>query len=220
METSTIIFIGIGILGLIGIGVFLYFAFKSNKKQESQPPPDNNTTKLITGGDTATPTSPGTTTPGITSPYIAVDPIFPPTSQYENVVDDLNKLNPTKPTDNGEVTVDNVSLLLKTQNVLPHTDNMTVQTLFNMGKILFDETTNTYKLAPSEYHPPSYGKPTLQHIIEVLNTLPIKENNGILYYTAVPMTEVAIVVPGVTNKTLQGLFNKRFKLENGMFVIM
>lgn len=222
METSTIVFISLGILGMIGIGVFLYFAIKSSKKQETPSPSlDNNTTKLITGGDT---TQPGTTQPGTTQgttpPYIAVDPLFPPSSHYEVVVDDLNKLNPTKPTENGEVTINNVSLLLKNQNVLPHTDNMTIQTLFNMGKILFDETANIYKLAPLEYRPPEYGKPTLEHIIDVLNTLPINEKDGILYYTAVPLSEVNTIVPGVTNKTLQSLLNKRFQSKNNMFVIM
>jgi len=219
------VFIGFGIVAVIGLGVFLYFMFKSKTKT-----PDTTTLGSTLGttlSDTTTPgtmtpgtMTPGTTTPGITSPYIAVDPIFPPSSHYENIVDDLNKLNPTKPTDNGEVTIDNVSVLLKTQNVLPHTDNMTIQTLFNMGNIMYDDTTNKYVIAPANYHPPSYGKPTLSHIIDVLNTQPIKVNNDTLYYTAIPLTEVAIIVPGVTNKTLQNLFNVRFKLEDGMFVLI
>lgn len=219
------VFIGFGIVAFIGLGVFLYFMFKSKTKTSDNTSPDTttlgSTQGTTTSSDTTTPGTmiPGTTTtPGMTSPYIAVDPIFPPSTHYENVVDDLNKLNPTKPTDNGEVTVDNVSVLLKTQNVLPHTDNMTIQTLFNMGNIMYDDTINKYVIAPANYHPPSYGKPTLSHIIDVLNTQPIKVNNDTLYYTAIPLSEVAIIVPGITNKTLQSLFNVRFKLENGMFV--
>ena len=222
MEQHEMIIIAIVVIAfLIGLGVFIYFVLK--KKKDSQIIiPETTLTPVGTGTlpvGTGTPLV-GTGTPPIIGgiPYIAVDPIFPPSSNYQFIVDGINKLKPTPPTDNGEVTLNNKSILLYDDDVLDNTENTAIQLLFTQGTILYDTQTNMYAIAPNGYHPPQYGAPTLDHVIDVLNSLPITVENDKILYVNIPLTEVSTIIPGISNQRLSQLFNVRIKYNNGMFV--
>ena len=222
MEQHEMIIIAIVVIAfLIGLGVFIYFVLK--KKKDSQIIiPETTLTPVGTGTlpvGTGTPLV-GTGTPPIIGgiPYIAVDPIFPPSSNYQFIVDGINKLKPTPPTDNGEVTLNNKSILLYDDDVLDNTENTAIQLLFTQGTILYDTQTNMYAIAPNGYHPPQYGAHTLDHVIDVLNSLPITVENDKILYVNIPLTEVSTIIPGISNQRLSQLFNVRIKYNNGMFV--
>ncbi len=237
MEQHEMIIIAIVVIAfLIGLGVFIYFVL--NKKKDSQIMiPETTLTPLVGTGTplvgtgtplvgtgtplvgTGTPLV-GTGTPLVIGgiPYIAVDPIFPPSSNFQFIVDGINKLKPTPPTDNGEVTLNNKSILLYDDDVLDNTENTAIQNLFTQGTILYDTQTNMYAIAPNGYHPPQYGAPTLDHVIDVLNSLPITVENDKILYVNLPLTTVSTIIPGISNQRLSQLFNVRFKYNNGMFV--
>ena len=101
METSTIIFIGIGILGLIGIGVFLYFAFKSNKKYKNDTQSVTTPQPLI-GNTTQPPTSTtqpptSTTQPTTKSPSTTKSPLPSPTKSPSTIKPPLPSTGIPKP---------------------------------------------------------------------------------------------------------------------------
>lgn len=235
MENNEMIIIAIVVIAfLIGLGVFLYFVFKKKKESQNSIPETTtqplNTIPLVGTGTplvgtgtplvgTGTPLV-GTGTPPVIGgiPYIAVDPVFPPSSNFQFIVDGINKLKPTPPTDNGEVTLDNKSILLYDDDVLDNTENTAIQNLFTQGTILYDTQTNMYAIAPNGYHPPQYGAPTLDHIIDVLNSLPITVENDKILYVNLPLSAVSTIIPGISNQRLSQLFNVRFKYNNGMFV--
>lgn len=235
MENNEMIIIAIVVIAfLIGLGVFLYFVFKKKKESQNSIPETTtqplNTIPLVGTGTplvgtgtplvgTGTPLV-GTGTPPVIGgiPYIAVDPVFPPSSNFQFIVDGINKLKPTPPTDNGEVTLDNKSILLYDDDVLDNTENTAIQNLFTQGTILYDTQTNLYAIAPNGYHPPQYGAPTLDHIIDVLNSLPITVENDKILYVNLPLSAVSTIIPGISNQRLSQLFNVRFKYNNGMFV--
>ncbi len=210
----------LAIIFLIGCGIGLYFAFKpktdeSPPSETTQPPgttqPSRTTQPYGTTQPSRTTQPYGTTQPpGTTkSPYIAIDPIPPPqVSNYTELLKQLNELEPTPPTDNGEITLDNTSILEHIAPIVTNIENVAIQALFTTGLIYYDVDSKTYQLSPPNFKPPVYdGKPTTQHVVNVLNALATSVKNNQIMYHDIPVIQGLNVIPGITNNEIQQLLD-------------
>jgi hypothetical protein len=132
----------------------------------------------------------------------------PKAANYTELLKQLNDLEPTPPTDNGEITLDNTSILEHIAPITSNIDNIAIQTLFTTGLIYYNTESKTYQLSPPNFTPPVFsGKPKVNRIINILNTLPVSVKNNQIMYHDIPVIQGLNLIPGITNNEIQQLLD-------------
>ncbi len=185
------------ILFLTGCGICLYFVFKPKTIQ--------STTTTTVPAVIISNTSPPKPKP------------LPDIKNNAELILLLNKSKPTAPTDNGEITLNNISILVSDPIALKM-KNTSIQNLFSTDKIYYDIPTKTYKLSPANANPNSKiytGKPDWKHLVDILNHLDLSaKNNSIVFIDKFD------VVPGLKNQDIQDMLtSKKIKYNGTEFVV-